>query len=497
MKPLRLFLILLIALISFSVKSQNNDCAKDFDYLIRKIKEDYPGYQDKVTKESRHQLIDLENNLRNRTAKHPDSCRYYFEEYTRFFKDYHLRVRPVRRKSNQVAKKPELMTHSTYGENIEVNLDSLYQRTINSKGIEGIWVGYREEFAVFKHNNRYLATPIKWSGWKTGQIISEFKSVNDSLFELTSYSLSKNDRTYKNEASIQLGGKILEIRDNTRFVRKSNSELTDKATLYSYIPKHPNGTNTYPVALYLNEHTFYLRVPSFGNEMSNEAVKKHWNDIISRPNLIIDIRNNGGGQDEYYKELAKLIYSKPYESKGVEWFASRGNIKLFEDALKNGETRNGEEGIKWTKDLLEVMKKNIGGFVIHPHYSNETEVIEYDTIYPMPRNIGVIMNENNASSAEQFLLTANQSDKVILFGNQNSAGILDYSNITSTPFPSGNYELWCPMTRSKRLPENPIDNIGISPDVNIPFPATEQLYDKLDSWVYFVKNYLELMDVKQ
>lgn len=52
------------------------------------------------------------------------------------------------------------------------------------------------------------------------------------------------------------------------------------------------------------------------------------------------------------------------------------------------------------------------------------------------------------------------------------------------------------MTRSKRLPENPIDNTGISPDVIIPFMATEQLYDRLESWVYFVKNYLELKNNK-
>jgi hypothetical protein len=48
------------------------------------------------------------------------------------------------------------------------------------------------------------------------------------------------------------------------------------------------------------------------------------------------------------------------------------------------------------------------------------------------------------------------------------------------------------MTRSQRLPENPIDNIGIKPDIIIPFPATNQLYDKIDIWAYFVKNYLEL-----
>lgn len=119
-----------------------------------------------------------------------------------------------------------------------------------------------------------------------------------------------------------------------------------------------------------------------------------------------------------------------------------------------------------------------------------------DTVYSMPRNIGIIINEVNASAAEQFLLFAQQSDKVILFGNANTAGILDYSNITPNPLPSNNYQLWCPMTRSKRLPENPIDNIGITPDVNIPFAVTEQLYDKLDKWVYFVKNYLELLNTE-
>jgi C-terminal processing protease CtpA/Prc len=138
------------------------------------------------------------------------------------------------------------------------------------------------------------------------------------------------------------------------------------------------------------------------------------------------------------------------------------------------------------------MKKNIGGFVTHPYSENDNKFEEKDTVYAMPRNVGIIINEGNASSAEQFLLAAQQSDKVILFGNCNTAGVLDYSNITPNPLPSNNFQLWCPMTRSKRLPENPIDNIGIAPDVIIPFPATEQLYDKLDNWVYFVKNYLEL-----
>jgi len=52
------------------------------------------------------------------------------------------------------------------------------------------------------------------------------------------------------------------------------------------------------------------------------------------------------------------------------------------------------------------------------------------------------------------------------------------------------------MSRSRRLPDNPIDNIGIPPDIYIPYLASKQLFDRLDQWVYFVKNYLETMDKK-
>ena len=52
------------------------------------------------------------------------------------------------------------------------------------------------------------------------------------------------------------------------------------------------------------------------------------------------------------------------------------------------------------------------------------------------------------------------------------------------------------MTRSRRLPNNPIDYVGIAPDIIIPYPATEQLFGRLDQWAYFVQNYLEAMEQK-
>ncbi|MDR2039525.1 MAG: hypothetical protein LBQ60_16500 [Bacteroidales bacterium] len=486
-------ILLIVVLVNKFALSQTADCLKDFDFLVKKIQADYPGYNEKVTNENRSLLLLLEKEIRQKITKYPDSCGYYLNEYTDFFKDRHLRVNRIWKGNNQ---QPEIMNISTYGKNLYINVDSLQQATKNTKRIEGVWKGFRQTFVVTKDGQKYVGIVVNNQGWKSGQIIYEFESVNDTVFDIINYSLIKDKEPYKTKASLHLDGKIIEIHNDTRFIRRSDSDILDKAILYSYVPVFPNGRNIYPVAMYLSDSTFYLRIPSFYNNTGNEFVKQHWNEIMFRPNLIVDIRYNGGGQDNYYQELARIIYTKPYESKGVEWYATKGNISIFEEGIKNREIRNGEEGLKWTQALIEAMKKNVGGFVTHPYNVNNNKMIERDTIYPMPRNVGIIINEGNASSAEQFLLSAQKSDKVILFGNCNTAGILDYSNITPTTLPSNNYQIYCPMTRSKRLPENPIDNIGIAPDIIIPFPATEQLYDKLDNWVYFVKNYLELLNGK-
>jgi len=476
--------------ISMTVASQTTDCMKDFDYLIKKIQSDYPGYNDKVTNANRLQLKTLEKEIRQKITNHPDSCGYYLSEYTDFFKDRHLRIIPNRKRNNQQA---EIMDVSTYGKNLYINTDSLQQAKVNEKGIEGVWEGFWEKIVVTKDEGKYVGIAVNNQRWKSGQVLYEFEPVNDTVFNVINHSLVKNRQTYKTKASLHLNGKVIEFQDKTHFIRKTDSDTFDKATLYSYVPLYPNGTNVFYVAMYLDDSTFFLRIPGFDDDYANEMVQKHWDEIMTRPNLIIDIRYNGGGQDEYYSELAKIIYTKPYESKGVEWYATKGIIKHIEDDIKNGEIEDGENMI-WTQVLLAAMKKNIGGFVTHPYSINDNSMVERDKVYPMPRHVGIIINEDNASSAEQFLLDAKESDKVILFGNSNTAGILDYSNAAPTPLPSDNYRLLYPWTRSKRLPENPIDNIGIAPDVVIPFPATEQLYDKLDTWVYFVKKYLEFLD---
>lgn len=488
LKKMKNLIFIILFFNAFSLYAQTYNCLNDFEILVNKIENDYPGYNDKVTNKNRDELFTLEKNIRERIALSPDSCKYFLQEYTNFFKDNHLKVKTTYSQYYQNRKE---MSCSSYGKNVDINIDSLQNISKNEQGIEGIWKGYSDEFAIIKRgDNHYLGIAINMRTWNKNHVVYEFIQDSSNSFRLIEHSLFEGVKPRENRASLMLNGKLLELHDISRFVRKTDSPAFDYAFVSSYIPEYPNGLNTYWVALALTDSTFYLRLPSFYDKEVENLVKKHWNEITSRPNLVIDIRNNGGGLDQYYTILLDLIYTKPYQSKGVEWLASEGNIEVFEDALKTGDIRNGDEGIKWTKTLLNEMKSHKDEFVVHPLMGKDVE-IKKDTIYKFPKKVGIIINEHNASSAEQFILSAKNSDKVILFGNENTAGVLDYSNAIEFNFPSGKHTLIYPMTRSRRLPENPIDNIGIAPDVFIPLNKTTQLFDRLDEWVYFVKNYLE------
>ncbi len=490
MRTLFLLCLLNLGCTTFQT-AQSTDCLKDFNYLIHKIKADYPGYHEKVTPETSHELQLLAEGLRTKIIQYPDSCGKCLRRYAAWFKDNHLQVGRIWPADDAVGSKkndPKLL---------EINEVKLKELQVINSTPEGLWHSLRGDIAIIKDGNSesYTGVSISYNQYKKNQIGFTLSDFKDGEYDMVSFPGYNDYYPVKGKASLKLNDRILELHDDTRLVRKTNSSTYDDALWLSYIPAFPNGSNTYYVSLLISDSTFYIRIPSFADDRGERIVRKYWSEITSTPNLIIDIRNNSGGQDEYYQLLADLLYTNPYASKGVEWYATENNIKMYEDAIKNGQIKNGEEGIRWTNSLLDEMKKNIGGFVIHPMMGAD-DTVKNDTIYAYPKRIGIIINEGNASSAEQFLLTAKESSKVILFGNCNTAGVLDYSNAISENFPSNKYKLNFPMTRSRRLPENPIDNIGIPPDIYIPYPASKQLFDRLDQWVYFVKNYMEIMDKK-
>ncbi|MDX5421241.1 MAG: hypothetical protein LPK14_03230 [Hymenobacteraceae bacterium] len=218
----------------------------------------------------------------------------------------------------------------------------------------------------------------------------------------------------------------------------------------------------------LDAHSTLLVLPSFRlkyTQAIDSLVSVYAADPT--PQLIIDIRGNGGGGDRPYFKLLPLLYTRPFEVHGVEFLATKDNSASFEQLLKQelpADTR------KVVEDLVAKMKANQGQFVL---YGQEKSSRTYEPVPYAPNRVAVIQDSSCASAAEQFLLYALQSDKTTTYGASNSKGALDYANLNELPLPGIPYVLNVPTSRSTRLPEVSVDKAGIAPQVKLPADAKD------------------------
>jgi hypothetical protein len=241
----------------------------------------------------------------------------------------------------------------------------------------------------------------------------------------------------------------------------------------------------------IDENFCLLTLPSFATENINgnknaeeidSIVNANHEIIVSTSFLIIDITGNEGGVDYAYAPILSYVFSKKtYSIDVAEFWSSDDNIARIENILKIPNLP--EDTKKQQQAMLKAMKVNKGSFV-NP-FGADIVKNELDTIYPIPIRVAILTDEKNASSAEQFLLEATLSDKVITFGTGNTSGTLDYSNIYFEFLPSSYHHtifsnivgfdrvygraMAVPTSRSLRVKrgEN-FDEHGYTPDILIP-----------------------------
>jgi hypothetical protein len=209
--------------------------------------------------------------------------------------------------------------------------------------------------------------------------------------------------------------------------------------------------------------TIIIRVPSFDISFAGKLdalLDKHRNALSATPRLILDLRGNGGGSDYCFQGLLPYVYTRPIEEHGAEMWATEDNVQCLRDAQK--EDGVPPEAKQMLGHLADLMSTNKGTFV---EYAPKT-VIRMDDVYANPKRVAILIDKACGSSTEQFLLYALQSSKVLLFG-ENTAGAIDYANVFSVPTPSKRWVLNYPISRSKRLPDHPVDSHGISPHIRL------------------------------
>jgi hypothetical protein len=52
--------------ITLTIQAQHNECLRDFNTIVQRIKNDYPGYKNKVTDQNLSELILLEQTVRKK-----------------------------------------------------------------------------------------------------------------------------------------------------------------------------------------------------------------------------------------------------------------------------------------------------------------------------------------------------------------------------------------------------------------------------------------------
>jgi Peptidase family S41 len=294
------------------------------------------------------------------------------------------------------------------------------------------------------------------------------------------------------------------IRDWLSFFRKSHVEFyyTEEIKSASNSKRHSqksaeeeaNKTNEedtlyrkflnskHPFLESINERTLYLRIPSFSGKQKSKIdslIALNRSRILSTENLIIDIRNGTGGSDASYSDLLPLIYTNPIRMPTVEFLSTElNNQRMYEIAtntgiaLKFGLNSTQEEMKEYQADY-DTLSNHLGEFV--NLNSEKVQITSYDTVYKYPKNVGILINENNVSTDEQFLLEARQSKKVKLFGTTTRGG-LDISNLYITYTPDEEFLLVYALSRSLRIPGLVIDDIGIMPDFYIDDEIPESMW---------------------
>lgn len=438
--------------------SQNCDCKTNFDWVKKTFEENDAGFH-YALKSKGEQAYANHNRLileKVNTISKISECTPVLYEWLQFFRTGHISIKLNQNSDNNPKIENQFADWETY--NILTDDFKKYLDKKKDVDYEGIWETEPYVIGIKKEGDNYLGFIIESGAetWTKGQIKLKFSVKKDeikSVFYMRDHSAVESDKvTLFGNNHLQIGyfnlsrvyPKFEDDPKYNQYFKVLNSEL--------------------PYIEQINETTLFLRIPSFNHQFKrniDDVLNENREKILKAKNLIIDIRNNGGGSDAAYSSIIQYLYTNPIRTVGVEFLSTKLNNSRMLEFINNPEYGFDDNGKKWAKNAYDKLESKLGEFVNLNQYMSS--VYKKDTIYPYPQNVGIIINEGNGSTSEQFLLEAKQSKKVKLFG-VSTYGVLDISNMHFAESPCKEFELGYSLSRSMRLPEFIIDERGIQPD---------------------------------
>ena len=440
--------------------AQNCDCNSNFEWVKKTFEENDAGFQYIIDKKGEaayhiHNQLILE---KIKTAKTLKECTYIIKEWSKFFRTGHFGIGILTPKTPDTNTSQNVTQTVQEAETWKVDIPQ-FEKYISKKkevDFEGIWEIGNYKVGIKKEGVNYIGFIIESSvdTWKPKHVKLKIEENGGKL---------KSTYYMRDHSPDECGEPLLIENNYLQLGRWTLKRLQPIFPTDPFVENYFNAMDAKkPYLEELNATTLYLRIPSFGMKEKDaiDSVITANTDIISRTeNLIIDLRNNGGGSSNSFNELLPFLYTNPTRMTGIEFLSTKQNNQRFLDFATNDEFN--EETRQWYKESYDELQKKLGEFV----NLGETaiHINSLDTIYEYPKHVGIIIHKENGSATEHFILIAKQSKKVKLFGTT-TYGAFDISNMYSIKSPCEEFELRYALSRNMSMYEMPIDDIGFQPD---------------------------------
>jgi hypothetical protein len=444
-----MFFFFHISGVLYGQDKENCGCPLVLKEIITDIESKYPGFQHKTDKAAASYRKTKMQAIAE-AAKVPDreECFYVIEKYISFFKDNHIIF------TDRISE-PKQLVFESKNENPVTIGDSL----------SGTWVraGSPLTVKIIKMRSKgqlihraYLLDSIS-EAFKKGHIYFDLIG-NSKEFKIRKYNSALTTDLLRGR---RLRNLLIEPNGIWKKITSSNSGDSVLESKYA--------ANNKFVYQAIANHVYYIGIPSFNTDpkrFDSLVLQKMIPEMTAGKikNLIIDLRNNVGGNSSFLS-LLRIIYEKPILLPGDFVFSTPDIIDRYRESSNLVHQK-----------MLPKLIKEPNKFV-----QRDSLKLSLKEIYSWPEKVSIIVNENCASSTEYFLILAKHSSKVKIYG-RHTAGTLDYSELLGPEQLScKGYSYMRPTTKSFWTDTKPIDNKGIQPDIDLtPYPDSE--------WVEIVKN---------
>ena len=248
-------------------------------------------------------------------------------------------------------------------------------------------------------------------------------------------------------------------------VIKTDSTVVEVPGTFEYDPK--------PVSCKVDSLTWLIRVPTCSPELYEWTINALQQfDESDCENLIIDVRENDGGNDGVWNRYYDMLYDHPNKP-FVCWFRNtpenRANWQSDNERMKNFIATcesSKKKFVKWVEKAGDTGRKST------------TRI----------KKAAILVDIITGSAAERIAEFAQKySNRAKVYGIGNTFGSDLTGNCREGYLPNSQIDVHYATSVDSGFYEKDFsEGLGIVPDVIIPLPMARKLTDNIDEWVLWV-----------